>query len=1166
MSKIKLLSHLNYLRKTFALFSTTLLLFAAFLVHADSKIGINLNFRTSGIENGTGADNGSRPWALGASITDQASLQAAINNNTSIWNPSLTDDLGKFSVLRPLEWIPINSNPISTWDETANQGRRKKNEWPQVSISQEYDYTDNGVTYYPYQNLITNPSQLRDNTRIANYGGAPGVAWEWIADIAKRTNKELWINVPHLADDNYVTKLATLIRDQAGTGTVYVEFSNEYWNSGNNFRGQYYGLRDKGRDTNLTGDGQSLTAYLQAQGIGSWDEDRARDGYYAWRSVRVWKIFKDTFGTQSPRLKFVLAGLINQDSTLKSWKLILQNKNVTDNIWPDYLARGWYIGIGSNLSSLTPNSDQWWTTLNAEVNKHFGDTPTAGEEYKNVGYSISQMNTYFNNGAPKQAQLTAYEFGIQTDLEYTSSRQPSTNYNNLTAYRDNRMYQLWRDVVSKGGAKLAVMNLYCYTSGWNVYNSIPGLKEFVGQADSSAPMWQGAMQGIADLGTTPVNPTSLVSNGGFETGVLTNWDNWGNAAQTTDASSGTKAIVVGTGEGGFGQTFDFTAGGYVSIAIKAKTSGSPSWAGVGIRFINASGTQLQQNEYTVNSTAYASYGATSVAVPANTARIQAYGWKSGTSGYLYADDFVVTSVVAPAVDDVTGVTYPSLLDQGNGTATITVNFGVAGAGRHLWAAVYDANWSSPEKGKNQVDTLSSSGTATISIPYTGLTTATANVYVALKSADWSINLDTDSKSVAVSSQSTFNNNSIPWAVSSSGSTRIQAEDFNQGGNGVAYSDTDTMNMGGQYRTADQVDIEATTDSGAGYNVGWIKPSEYLQYTVNVASAGSYSVRLRTARQIADTSSVKVSFADAEKASLTVNATGGWQNWQDSETATFNLAAGTQILRLDFIEGDFNLNWIEIVPAPVSAPASPNLDSVSQNSPILVSWSNVNGESGYDIDRAIGTTGAFGLAATVSANVTSWQDINANTNGTIYRYRVRSKNAVGSSANSQSMWLVRAGANTVIRELWSNLTGSAVSSIPVANVPNSASILTSLTVPQAQGDNYGVRIRGYIVPAVTGSYTFWVAGDENAEFWLSSSNLPSAKLKIAYTAFTNYLEWNKYATQKSTARTLTAGQKYYFEILQKEGTQNDHVSVGWAKPGQATTVPSEVIPASSIAPY
>ncbi|CAM9423714.1 unnamed protein product [Ectocarpus sp. 8 AP-2014] len=65
---------------------------------------------------------------------------------------------------------------------------------------------------------------------------------------------------------------------------------------------------------------------------------------------------------------------------------------------------------------------------------------------------------------------------------------------------------------------------------------------------------------------------------------------------------------------------------------------------------------------------------------------------------------------------------------------------------------------------------------------------------------------------------------------------IQAEDFDGGGEGVGYSDTDTPNNGGAYRLEEGVDISAMGSQHA-YNVGWTRPGEFLRYTVTVEEAG-----------------------------------------------------------------------------------------------------------------------------------------------------------------------------------------------------------------------------------------------------------------------------------------------------------------------------------------
>ena len=66
-----------------------------------------------------------------------------------------------------------------------------------------------------------------------------------------------------------------------------------------------------------------------------------------------------------------------------------------------------------------------------------------------------------------------------------------------------------------------------------------------------------------------------------------------------------------------------------------------------------------------------------------------------------------------------------------------------------------------------------------------------------------------------------------------------------------------------------------------------------------------------------------------------------------------------------------------------------------------------------------------------------------------------------------------------------------------------------------------------------------------------------------------MEWDKFPSQKSSAVpaiNLTAGQRYYVEALQKEGDGGDDLAVGWARPGQSTSAPSEVIPGSVLSPF
>jgi endonuclease/exonuclease/phosphatase family metal-dependent hydrolase len=126
---------------------------------------------------------------------------------------------------------------------------------------------------------------------------------------------------------------------------------------------------------------------------------------------------------------------------------------------------------------------------------------------------------------------------------------------------------------------------------------------------------------------------------------------------------------------------------------------------------------------------------------------------------------------------------------------------------------------------------------------------------------------------------------------------VQGEDFDLGGANVGYRDNTAGNSGGKYRSTD-VDIEATGDSGGGYNVGWVSAGEWLKYTVNVTTAGTYTLTARVASS-GSGGSFHVEFNGTNKTgTMSVPNTGGWQAYRDV-TATVSLSAGVQVMRLVF---------------------------------------------------------------------------------------------------------------------------------------------------------------------------------------------------------------------------------------------------------------------------
>jgi beta-glucanase (GH16 family) len=135
---------------------------------------------------------------------------------------------------------------------------------------------------------------------------------------------------------------------------------------------------------------------------------------------------------------------------------------------------------------------------------------------------------------------------------------------------------------------------------------------------------------------------------------------------------------------------------------------------------------------------------------------------------------------------------------------------------------------------------------------------------------------------------------------------FQAEDYN------AFYDTTPGNTGGAYRS-DDVDIEATQDSGGGHNVGWIAAGEWLAYNdLNIPSSGNYTIRFRVASAAGGTLSNDLNGGSIVLGSLNIPNTGGWQNWQTISHSVY-IDAGNYSLGVYATTGDWNLNWIEVIP-------------------------------------------------------------------------------------------------------------------------------------------------------------------------------------------------------------------------------------------------------------
>ncbi|MCO5165869.1 MAG: hypothetical protein M9894_05820 [Planctomycetes bacterium] len=163
------------------------------------------------------------------------------------FHPLFLERLRPFSALRFMDWGETNHSPVTSWSERKRPDHRSQD-------------------------------------------GKNGVAYEVMADLCNRTGKHMWVCVPHRADDDYVRRLAALLKDALDPRLqLFVEYSNEVWNG-------------------AFGQHREVTAAARAEGLEWWER-------YARRSAEVFDLFERELGGRERLVRVVGAHAANPGLT-----------------------------------------------------------------------------------------------------------------------------------------------------------------------------------------------------------------------------------------------------------------------------------------------------------------------------------------------------------------------------------------------------------------------------------------------------------------------------------------------------------------------------------------------------------------------------------------------------------------------------------------------------------------------------------------------------------------------------------------------------------------------------------------------------------------------------------------------------------------------------------
>ncbi len=152
---------------------------------------------------------------------------------------------------------------------------------------------------------------------------------------------------------------------------------------------------------------------------------------------------------------------------------------------------------------------------------------------------------------------------------------------------------------------------------------------------------------------------------------------------------------------------------------------------------------------------------------------------------------------------------------------------------------------------------------------------------------------------------------LPYALNAVPGT-IQAEDYDIGGEGLAYHDSDDNNQVGEYRD-DAVDIGT---GGTGYVVAYMATDEWLEYTIKVEKDGSYDMIVAySSGKPGGGGAMGAEFID--KGVVVVNSfsldnSGSWSTYKDVTIGNVFLTKGSHALRINVASSGFNLDKIQFV--------------------------------------------------------------------------------------------------------------------------------------------------------------------------------------------------------------------------------------------------------------
>jgi hypothetical protein len=327
---------------------------------------------------------------------------------------------------------------------------------------------------------------------------------------------------------------------------------------------------------------------------------------------------------------------------------------------------------------------------------------------------------------------------------------------------------------------------------------------------------------------------------------------------------------------------------------------------------------------------------------------------------------------------------------------------------------------------------------------------------------------------------------------------VQAANYDTGGQGVAYNVTSVNGTANSYRS-DGVDLEACTDTGCGYDLGWTATGQWFNYTVNVASAGTYAVSLRLASisGVTDALHIANSAGTNLSGSIGAPATGGWQDWT-TVTASVTLPAGVQTLTVDQDNAGWNIHYLTFAAAGINTSAW--YEVVNENSGLCASAAGGGTANGTAVEQLACTGATSQLWQFVPVASGYYEVLNENAQSAGESWNITGGVGATASGDLLQIWAYGGTGNTnelfAANHLSSGYYNFVADNSGLCIDTPGASTASGVQLQQYTCNGTGAQEFSLVVPSGGGGGGSGYGGFPSS-FWGNTSSIPSASNAIEF---------------------------------------------------------------------